>query len=330
MTAGIKTPVALLVYNRPEATERVFNRIATVRPRRLLVIADGPKDAADAAKCDRVRSLVEDAPWDCDVERNYADSNMGCRERVVSGLNWVFDGSDTAIVLEDDCLPDSSFFRFCDDLLAFYADNPRIGHISGSNLAQASGTASGGRNSYYFSRYSTIWGWATWRRAWRLYDADLGMWPEVRSSGGHYDLFRTAAEAEYWAWYWDAVKARDIDTWDVQWLFCMRVSNSLAAIPNVNLVTNIGFGKEATHTRDSGGHGANMPAETASFPLHHPASMVCNEDADDYFARQHLLLGRKKQKGLSEMVRARIYGARTVASAMARRLLGSERSRGRD
>jgi hypothetical protein len=157
------------------ATEAVFARIAEAKPRRLLVIADGPRShvPGDAEKCRAVRRLFDRIDWDCDLSINFADTNLGCRKRISSGLDWVFAQSEEAIILEDDCLPVPSFFWYCDELLQKYRDEPRVMTICGSNWLRETPS----NDSYVFTTHCSIWGWATWRRAWRTYDVDLKSWP---------------------------------------------------------------------------------------------------------------------------------------------------------
>ena len=164
----MRTPVAFLIYRRPDLTARVFEAIARAKPPVLLVVADGPKDAGEEARCAAAREVIEKVDWPCEVRRNYSDANLGCRERVATGLDWVFRQVEEAILLEDDCLPSPDFFAFCEAMLERFRNDDRVGHVSGSNSDR--GRASR-ETSYYFSRYSTIWVWATWRRAWKDYDA---------------------------------------------------------------------------------------------------------------------------------------------------------------
>jgi len=239
--------VVFLIYNRPELTARVFAEIAKVKPSKLLVVADGPKNAVklDADKVERTRKIVEKIDWPCEVLRNYSDVNLGCKKRVSSGLDWAFGQVEEAIILEDDCLPDSSFFSFCQELLNKYRNDDRIMHIGGAYVHL-------GRQieySYYFSQYNYIWGWATWRRAWRYYDVEMKMWPRIRQEPLLKGLFSEARESAYWRKVFDNVYNGELDTWDIQWEFACWINGGLSIVPSVNLVSNIGFGVDGTHTR---------------------------------------------------------------------------------
>ncbi|MGC1799486.1 MAG: hypothetical protein WA701_03795, partial [Solirubrobacterales bacterium] len=184
-----RTPVAMLIFNRPETTARVFERVREARPPKLLVVADGPRAdrPGEAGRCREARAVVEAVDWPCELMTDYSEVNLGCGKRISSGLDWVFDSVEEAIVLEDDCLPHPSFFRFCEELLKRYRAEERVVHVSGDNF-QSAGRAGGavgrllrlaGRSwspSYYFSRYAHVWGWASWRRAWSDYDFEMTAW----------------------------------------------------------------------------------------------------------------------------------------------------------
>ena len=282
----LNTPVAFLIFNRPDTTERVFTEIARAKPPRLLVVADGPRAAraGEAEQCARTRAIVDRVDWDCEVLTNYAETNMGCKARVASGIDWIFSQVEECIILEDDCLPEPSFFRFCEEMLVRYRDNPRVGMVSGGNLQFG---RKRGRASYYFSRYTHIWGWACWRRAWRLYDRDIALWPAFRDEGWADTFFRTQGERDYWANSFQAVYDGKLDTWDCSWTFTAFVHGLLQVAPNVNLISNIGFGPQATHTHVVGIH-ANMPTEPMRFPLSHPSFVLQDPNADRYIADDQL------------------------------------------
>ena len=282
----LNTPVAFLIFNRPETTGRVFAEIARAKPPKLLVVADGPRAsrADEAGQCAQTRAIIDRVDWDCEVLTNFADANMGCKARVASGIDWIFSQVEECIILEDDCLPEPSFFRFCEEMLVRYRDNPRVGMVSGGNLQFG---RKRGQASYYFSRYTHIWGWASWRRAWQLYDRDIALWPAFRDEGWSQTFFRTPGEREYWANSFQAVFDGKLDTWDCSWTFAAFTHGLLQVAPNVNLISNIGFGPQATHTHVVGIH-ANMPTEPMSFPLVHPTFVLQDPDADRYIADDQL------------------------------------------
>jgi hypothetical protein len=223
-----RAPVAFLIFNRPQETARVFARIRQARPRTLLVIADGPRDERDHEQCERARSIVlNHVDWECDLKSNVSLQNLGCKLRVSSGIDWVFDQVDEAIILEDDCLPDPTFFPFCDELLERYRDDRRVMHIGGSNLQFGHRPT---EDSYYFSAINQIWGWATWRRAWKdHYDVTMRRWPAVRESSLLKDLLGDDVASRI-AKGFDAIHAGATDSWDNQWTLAVWLAGGLTSL----------------------------------------------------------------------------------------------------
>jgi hypothetical protein len=275
----LTTPVVFLVFNRPDLTERVFKRIAAAKPQTLLLVADGPRNENDVDACAQVRKIVSRVDWECNVLKNFADTNLGCKHRVASGLDWVFSQVEEAIILEDDCLPSRSFFCFCQTLLERYRDDQRIFMISGNNFQFGIDRT---KDSYYFSRYAEIWGWATWRRAWQYYDVTMQSWPAFKSAGCMSWVFEYPEERAYWEPYFQGCYDGKIDTWDYIWFYtCLRQSG-LTILPRVNLVSNLGFGPDATHTFDTQSRFANMPADELR-EIKHPEHLIRHVEADTHY-----------------------------------------------
>jgi hypothetical protein len=275
----LKTPVAFIIFNRPDTTSRVFGEIRRVRPPILLVVADGPRlnRQGEVDRCAAARAIIEKVDWPCEVLKNYSETNLGCKRRVSSGLDWVFETVEDAIILEDDCLPDPTFFRFCEELLEHYRDDQQVMHINGNNFQSG---CKRGNASYYFSRYPHIWGWASWRRAWKHYDVDLKLWPQVRNSQFLSILLDDDKSVRYWATIFDRTYQGKIDTWDYQWAFACWYNTGLSSTPNQNLVSNIGFGTETTHVQQN--EFANMVTTRLEFPLVHPTNIARDFAADTY------------------------------------------------
>ncbi|MDH6099008.1 class I SAM-dependent methyltransferase [Anabaenopsis sp. FSS-46] len=276
----LNTPVALLIFNRPETTGKVFAAIRKAKPPRLLVVADGPRrdKPGEGEKCQEARAIINQVDWECEVLTNYSEVNLGCRERVSSGLDWVFEQVERAIILEDDCLPHPTFFRYCEELLEKYHDDERIMMISGNNFQGDRRT----EYSYYFSRYGHIWGWASWRRAWRKYDHGMALWPGLRDSGWLSEVLENDQAAGWWSKVFESVYDGVLNTWDVIWLYSMWLNGGLSILPHVNLVTNIGFGESGTHTTMVDSPLANMAVEAMGFPLQHPVAVKRNSGADNF------------------------------------------------
>jgi hypothetical protein len=282
----MKTPVALIIFNRPDTTVKVFEAIRQARPPKLLVISDGPRPdrIGEAEKCAQSRAIIDRVDWDCEVMTNYSDINLGCKVRVATGIDWVFDRVEEAIILEDDCLPDSSFFTFCEELLDKYKDDERVMSICGTNYQFGRKRT---EDSYYFSKYAHIWGWATWRRAWQLYDVDIKIWDIVKEGNWLKDILDRDAEVKIWQDSFQKIRDGKIDTWDYQWTLACWIHSGFTILPNVNLISNIGFGAGATHTTSSYSKFANMPTRSITFPIQHPQFCVRDTLADIY-THQHL------------------------------------------
>ena len=285
----MRSPVLFLVFNRPEPTAEVFAAIRAAKPPRLYVAADGarPNRPGEAQRCEETRRVATAVDWPCEVKTLFRDLNLGCKQAVSQALDWFFESEPEGVVLEDDCVPDPSFFQYCDELLEHYRDDERVALISGDNFQFGRVY---GESSYYFSRYCHIWGWASWRRAWRRYDRDIKAWPAFRDGGGLERVFGgRPREARYWRRILDEVHQGKIDTWDYQWNFAVWAQSMLTILPQKNLVKNIGFGVDATHTTGRSKF-ADMRAEQLDFPLRHPATFETCSAADDNTAEQMFVL----------------------------------------
>lgn len=285
MVNSLTTPVTFIVFNRPERTAEVFAAIRAARPSQLLVIADGPRAnmEADPAKCAAVRAVIAGVDWPCQVLRRFSDANIGLRRSISEGLDWVFDQVERAIILEDDCLPHPSFFPFCEELLDHYAEDRQIAMISGTNFDPAH-LAPSGDESYYFSRFCHIWGWATWRRAWKLCDHEMKEWLSLRRTNWLMKKCGNRTAENFWRRHFDDsyVRNRDgLNTWDIPWLFACWRHDLLSIVPRNNLVANIGFGLDAAHTK-SRTRAARLPTNPIEFPLQDPKEKIVNATADRY------------------------------------------------
>ena len=275
----IETPVGFLIFNRPDTTKQVFQAIARVKPRTLLVVCDGPRNdrPGEARRVEATRAIIDQVNWPCTVKTNYADENMGCKKRIVSGLEWIFQHTEEAIILEDDCLPESSFFSFCENLLDRYRYDHRIVSISGNNFQQGQSRT---EYSYYFSKYFHCWGWASWRRVWENFDPEMTFWPSFSETESLKIFADSREEESYWQRIFSLQYAGQIDSWAYPWLFSCWTQNGLTAIPAVNLVSNIGFRQDATHTTGDS-HLANLQTQALE-RIRHPALVTRHNPADQY------------------------------------------------
>ncbi|MGJ5675494.1 MAG: glycosyltransferase family 2 protein [Nostochopsis sp.] len=266
----MKTPVALFIFNRPDTTQKVLTAIRQAKPPQLLVVADGPRPDRpdDVNKCEAARAMILQVDWDCQVMKNYSDVNLGCGRRVSSGLDWVFGIVERAIILEDDCLPHPSFFRFCEELLEKYQDDQRIMTILGTNGLKK---WKSNNQSYHFCYWpSPVWGWASWSRAWRCYNYDIKAWANPKVQQQIRDFMADDALFLGMAWRFQKAYRQEVDTWDWQWYFAILSNSGMTILPAVNLVSNIGFGPNATHTKSRLTRIVNRKTYGVEFPLLHP------------------------------------------------------------
>lgn len=236
-SASVQSPILLIVFNRLDTALQVVEALAQARPARLFVAADGPR-ANRPGEAETVRAVREAVmariDWPCEVQTLFRDSNLGCRDGVRSAIDWFFDHVPAGIILEDDVVPSPDFFTFCDIALTTYADDDRVYMVSGTNLLGAGVTF----DSYSFSSFGSIWGWASWRRAWRRYDVTMAGWEPAMKR----DLVRRFGRlpARYLSSVIDGHVRFDIDTWDTQWLYTMLRDRARAVLPRGNLITNVG------------------------------------------------------------------------------------------
>ena len=270
------TPILFLIFNRPDTTAKVFKAIRQAQPKKLYISADGPRSAAEAELCMQVREITEKVDWECEIYTNFADGNKGCKVAMSDGISWFFNLEEEGIILEDDCLPAPDFFGFCSTLLAHYRDDTRITHIGGSNLqlGQKRGTA-----SYYYSNLTHVWGWAGWRRTWEHYDVNLELFPAFHEQDYIDNCPSHLPFKQRWINDLERTFNKEIDTWDYQYSFSNLINNGLSIIPNVNLISNIGFGVNATHTFDKEHFFAALPTEQL-LSITHPQIMIPCVEAD--------------------------------------------------
>jgi hypothetical protein len=292
---ALSTPILFCVFNRPEPTARVFAAIREQQPQRLLIVQDGPRagHAEDEINIALVRRIVTQIDWPCQLETQFASCNLGCKRRMASGISWGFQRADRLVILEDDCLPARDFFPFCEALLERHAADSNVLMISGDQFQAQRPTAA----PYYFSKYAHIWGWASWRRAWALYDCQMRDWPAFRNSAQFGELCPEPDEQAYWRMQLDRQVAGEIDSWDFPWMFTGWMHKAWTVLPAVNLVSNIGFGAGATHTIQSDSPLANMA--TGDLPASeiadwHPRIPIHTDGAADRWTWRHVF-GRERE-----------------------------------
>lgn len=305
---GSNVPVLFLVFNRPQLALRVFAAIRQARPAQLFIAADGPREGQSREEelCQAARAVVQRVDWPCKVNTRFQDENLGCKTAVSSAIDWFFQHVEAGIILEEDCLPSVSFFKFCAELLDHWHDDERVMQISGSNFLLGYRTA-GSEGSYYFSRLNDVWGWATWRRAWRHFDLTMSHYPLWRESDRLKDYLPDASMRDWLMRYFEQAYGRvgqRSGDWSSLWQFAIASQNGLTAVPRVNLVANIGIGESATNTRGEewavyGSVGVHEISE-----IRHPAIVLPDSAADE---RRFELIARTDPRA-----KAAAHAARTV------------------
>ena len=264
MNPTLTTPVVLFAFNRPELASRVFQVIREAKPTRLFVIIDGPRsgNSSDVNLSKRVIDIVSDVDWECDVSYEIAEENLGIRKRFVTGLQAVFSQVDEAIIVEDDCLPNQSFFTFQQEMLRRYRFDPSVGIVCGFNpLGQTANI----KDSYFFSVFSSVWGWGTWKRVWDSYDPDAKQWLTPNGRNVVNSAIETKSAKRFWGHNFDLVsKNPEYSTWDYQMVFNQILNKRLNIFPRISLVSNIGFSIDANHTMD----------------VNHPLASIKSEDLE--------------------------------------------------
>jgi len=281
------TPILFLIFNRPDTTQKVFDEIKKIKPLKLFVAADGarPDKKGEAKKCEEARKIIEQVDWDCEVKTLFRETNLGCKNAVSSALNWFFENVEEGMILEDDCLPTQSFFNYCEQLLEKYRHDERIMHISGENPT----SKEFGDGSYYFTKTAHIWGWASWKRAWKLYDVEMKSYPDFMKNNKIKEIFDKDYHRKYWVKIFDRVTEGKINTWDYQWMYALYTNNGLSIIPNKNMISNIGFNTDATHTSEGDTSLANRSAFEI-VEIIHPSEVKENNEALDLIMKERFSL----------------------------------------
>ena len=299
------TPILFLVFNRLDTTKLVFEQIRNIKPKILYIASDGPRKNRkdEVIKVSEVRSFIMDnIDWDCEIKTLFRNQNLGCKYAVSSAIDWFFDNVTQGIILEDDCVPNKSFFYYCQDLLNKYKNDFRIWQISGCNFQKEKIDD----KSYYYSKFNHVWGWASWSSRWSHYDVEMTDYEEFNCNNVISNLISDTNERLFWSKIFNDVSKNKIDTWDYQWTYKVWCNNGLTALPNTNLITNIGFGLDATHSKDVYSSFANLKTAEIQFPLKSPKFIIRDSLADkhsvDVFNFTKSYLNRIKIK-LSKLTR---------------------------
>lgn len=290
----VQSPILLLIFNRPDTTQEVFKKIRAAKPARLYIAADGPRADRDTDKklCEQARAVAAQVDWDCTVKTLFREDNIGCKTAVYTALEWFFEQEEEGIIFEDDCVPADSFFYFCDTMLEKYRTDTRIRHITGCNLQRGK---QWGDASYYFSQFSNVWGWASWKRVWKDYDFKLDRYTREEAATQLKKIFTDPFLINDWLVIFSAIQAGTINAWDYQLVFLNFFENGLCITPNTNLVSNIGFRSDATNTPDPHNPNAGIPAQELT-SITHPRFFLPEKEADYLLLSREFQLEKRWQK----------------------------------
>ena len=280
----LQTPILFLIFNRPDTTKLVFDSIKKVKPTKLYIAADGARSNkfGEDLLVKETRAIVQSIDWNCEVNTLFRARNLGCKVAVSSAIDWFFENEEMGIVLEDDCLPNLSFYNYCEELLNYYKDDDRIMHIGGVNFQKG---RLRGEGSYYFTNYNHVWGWASWRRAWKYYDVDIKEYNIKDTQLMLMQKFDTLKEVSYWTKIFHDLSEGKYNTWDYQWTYSIWKQGGVSILPNVNLISNIGF-ESGTHTTQKDITGLSKMSSQKIGKIIHPNNIIINKNADK-FALNH-------------------------------------------
>lgn len=231
-------PVLLLIYNRPEYTKKSIANLRKIKPKKIYIFCDGPKNEQDKHLCLKTIDETQKIDWKCTIKRKFLKKNLGCKDGVSLGISWFFKTNSKGIILEDDCIPNKSFFQFCEKMFHFYNNSKIVGCITGDNFLSSKFKF---KDGYYFSKYANCWGWATWKRSWNLYKKNINFWPNYKKSKSWKDNFLTNYERKYWNLIFDECYKGKLDSWAYSWTLCLWKNRLLTVTPSKNLVKNIGL-----------------------------------------------------------------------------------------
>ncbi|MBT8541012.1 nucleotide-diphospho-sugar transferase [Polynucleobacter paneuropaeus] len=277
-------PILLLIFNRPDLTKKLIESLGKLKPKFLYIAADGPREnyLHDNDLCSQARAISQSLAWPCEVKTLFRTENLGCRKAVSEAIDWFFDEVEEGVVLEDDSIVDLSFFQFSLEMLDKYRNDSNIVCISAQNFGSS---LSKTHNSYYFSIYNHCWGWASWRRAWALYDKNMSAWPKLRDTSWLGKVGGGFVFVDYWRNIFNAVYRGDIDSWAYVWTFSCWHKSGLTIIPDVNLVKNIGIGEHGTRTNSRSPKEWMLDSSQLIFPLEHPTLVSQNKLRDQWTSK---------------------------------------------
>ncbi len=289
----MNSPILITAWRRVDKLEQLLLAIKENKPEKIYISCDGPRknNNDDKERIQKVKATIDKLiDWDCDLYKLYNRDNLGCRGAMIKAINWFFDNESEGIILEDDCIPNNEFIPYCSKLLKKYRKNYKVWNIAGTNYQQGLHRGDG---SYYFSKYFHCWGWATWKDRWLNIDEYIISWAKAKEALLLKSIFNDPLEIKFWTDIFDKFYKHNIpDTWDIEWTYTCLINEGYTIIPNVNLVKNIGFDKEATHTKFTIDQYSNS---SLILPIKHPTFLVNDSDADRFTFYNHYQMCFKRR-----------------------------------
>ena len=284
-----KTPILLIGFNRPDTMQKVFDEVRKARPFKLYYAVDGARSDKDGEeeKVNLVQAIIQQVDWPCEVHTLFRTSNRGCGYGPAEAITWAFEQEESLIVLEDDCVPNQSFFRFCDEMIDMYVNDTRVNIVSGRSHHR--GFKAFANQDYIFTHYAHTWGWATWKRVWREFDIKMSDFPSFIREGGALNVFSSKEEGIYYNKLFGKIYNQIDDecthSWDSQWVYTRMKMGGLGIVPAYNLIRNIG--EVGTH---STGHQPcfDLEAEEMPFSIRHPKFVTFNREYEEFHFKTHI------------------------------------------
>jgi hypothetical protein len=281
--------VLFIIFNRPEPTGQVFDRIRDAKPSRLYISADGPRhdNVSDLNRCEKARAIVDNIDWPCDLKLLLHEKNLGCGRAIATAIDWFFNEENEGIILEDDCLPEITFFEFCKQLLEIYRNEEKIMHINGNNFNANFKRIlnSNDLHTYYFGSFAQAWGWASWRRSWKIFDYNIRTWPKNKGRLQFIKKFPQIGNYLEKALHFDIVYSGRNDIWDYQWQYAVLENDGFVVVPTNNLVSNIGYGADATHLKIFDKKRFDLETHELTLPIDHPPIIKRQIKIDSYYGK---------------------------------------------
>ncbi len=281
----MNSPILLMTYRRPNNTKLILQLLKKYKQKNIIVFNDGLKNKEHSLEHKKTRQVISRFKGLKKLEIIFPKKNLTQKNNLPFALKKVFKKYNRVIILEDDCIPNRSFFKFCNLLLEKYKDDNRISQISGNNFLNFKKYKRRNNDSYFFSNFTSSWGWATWRNRWKgVYDKEIYLWPIIKKEMWLKDIFNNKKSYDFWTKAFDRRFRNLDDDWDRPWTLANLINNRLNIFPNKNLINNIGDDTAALHSNPKKWN--NLKLENMKFPLIHPKIIRCDTIVDNFLTNE--------------------------------------------